>query len=91
MVSPKQVQMCCVEVGYQRLLMPADKAMKLVELLLHAITCDRTYEQDDYDYRAGLQPEVSLTLIKPSQVKFPEGLPLRASKTSKQPQLLLTK
>lgn len=90
-MSPKQVQMCCVEVGYQRLLMPADKGMKLVELLLHAITSERTYERDEFEYRAGQQPEVSLTLIKPSQVHFPEGRPEPLTKPTKQRPLLLAK
>lgn len=64
--------MCCVSIGYRDLIMPADKGMKLVELLQHAVECERGYERPEV-YTVGEQPHVQLTMIKPRQIRAPEG------------------
>lgn len=44
--KPKTGPMCIVSIGYQRLLMPADKGMKVVALLTEAVDVD--HDPDDY-------------------------------------------
>lgn len=76
MTAPKKpTQMAFVGIGYRaELLLPADKAMKLVELLQHSVTCS-----DEFDtllgrsFRVGNQPDVELVLLKPGQVVYPPG------------------
>lgn len=66
----KPVAMCCVNVGYYRLLMPADKGMRMVELLQSAVECQMDYQTGAGDiYYVQEQPHVSLTMVKPSQVR----------------------
>jgi hypothetical protein len=72
MATTKQVQLCCISIGYQDLLMPADKGMKVLELLQSAVSCKRTYEAG-YAYTAEDQPTLGLELVKASQVRMPEG------------------
>lgn len=65
----KPVAMCCVTIGYEEYLLPADKGMKLVELLQSAFKTERKYGGGGYFYYLGDQPEVVLTLVKASQLK----------------------
>jgi hypothetical protein len=65
----KPVQMCCVQVGYTSLLMPADKGMKVVEMLQSAFLCKRNYEDGGYAYVVQSQPDVELSLVRPDQVR----------------------
>jgi len=69
-VAPKKpVAMCCVTIGYKEYLLPADKGMKLVELLQSAFETEKKYESRGYTYYVGDQPEVELALVKASQLK----------------------
>jgi hypothetical protein len=71
MTAPKRVvQMAHVRVGYTDLLMPSDKALKLVEMLQSAVECSQEYEpQRGYVYYLGAELRVELALVKPSQLK----------------------
>lgn len=69
-VAPKKtVVMCCVTIGYREYILPADKGMKLVELLQSAFETEKKYEGRGYSYYVGDQPEVELALVKASQLK----------------------
>ncbi len=65
--------MCCVAIGYKTLLMPADKGMKLVELLQYAVECERRYASHEA-YAVGEHPRVELIMVKPGQIQMPEGV-----------------
>lgn len=65
----KPVAMCCVTIDYQEFLMPADKGMKVVELLQSAFKCERRYdERSDRKYYIGEQPQVEFALVRSNQV-----------------------
>jgi len=73
-MATKPKQMAFVSVGFGcELLMPADQAMQLGKLLQAAVSCRRRYADREYEYHVGDQPEFELALVKPSQIKFPEG------------------
>lgn len=68
-VTKKPVAMCCVSIAHSDYLMPADKGMKLVELLQSAFEARRDYGDRGYTYAIGEQPSVELSLVKASQIK----------------------
>jgi len=68
-VTKKPVAMCCVSIAYNDYLMPADKGMKLVELLQSAFAARKGYGDHGYTYAFGEQPSVELSLVKASQIK----------------------
>lgn len=77
-MATKPKQMAFVSIGFgAELLMPADQAMQLGKLLQSAVICQRRFESTAYEYHVGEQPEFELALVKPSQIKFPEGTPPR--------------
>lgn len=66
----KPVAMCCVTIGgYHEYLLPADKGIELVKLLQSAFETEKKYGGGGYFYYVGDQPEVSLNLVKASQLK----------------------
>lgn len=65
----KPVAMCCVTIGYHEYLLPADKGMKLVEILQLAFQTEKQYGASGFVYYVGDQPEVGLNLVKASQLK----------------------
>jgi hypothetical protein len=67
--SKKPVAMCCVSIGYEHFLLPADKGMKLVELLQSAFHVEKEYANRGYVYLVGDQPGVELALVRASQIK----------------------
>lgn len=70
MTTPKKpAPMCCVSIAHSDYLMPADKGMKLVELLQSAFKARRDYGDGGYTYVIGEQPSVELSLVKASQIK----------------------
>jgi hypothetical protein len=66
-MATKPVNMACVTVGFQHYLMPADKALKVVELMQTAIECERSY-QHSTTYTVGDKPLIELTLLRPEQI-----------------------
>lgn len=83
----KPVQICCVSIGYDSFIMPADKGMKVVELLQSAFKCNKDYAERGYVYTVGSQPEVELALVRSDQVRAPaeqsSSAPLRLSAPSR--------
>jgi hypothetical protein len=69
--------MACVTVGYRDLLLSADDGLKLVKLLQGAVICERKYVAGSADsvYQVSSDPlNVELALVKPDQVRMPEGM-----------------
>ena len=73
--STKPTPMACLTIGYQDYLMPSDKAMKVAELMQHAIECESNFEGTGYVYTAKDQPNVEFSLVRPNQVRMPQGEP----------------
>lgn len=71
----KNVQMCCVAIGYQHFLMPFDKGMRLVELMQHAVSCQQDWHEHQNRYVIGEQPTVEFVAVKPNQVVAPSSAP----------------
>lgn len=70
--AKKPVTMCCVTIDFRTYLLPADKGMKLVELLQSAFECEKLYEDRGYAYQVGVQPErVSLEIVRAGQIRQP--------------------
>lgn len=63
--------MACISIGFEDFLMPADKAMKVAELMQSAFHCRRGYEQG-HSYTPGDQPRVEFAFVKPSEVRKPD-------------------
>lgn len=63
--------MCCVSIGYQSYLMPADAGMKVVQLMQEALRCDRDFSSSlgGHVYVVRDAPEIELAMVKPSQVR----------------------
>lgn len=74
--SPKPTQMACLTIGYSDYLMPSDKAMKVAELMQHAIACNSNFEGTGYVYTAKETPNVEFSLVRPNQVRMPHGEPV---------------
>ena len=70
----KPPQMACVSIGYRNILMPADKAMKVVELLQYAVAVDRSYRDSDDLYVVSEEPlHVSLEFVPTGKIRMPAG------------------
>jgi hypothetical protein len=75
----KSVAMCFISIGYHlELLMPADKGMKVVELLQSAYACEKNFTCDPgYSYTPKeAQPEVEFALVRASQIRAPKAAPV---------------
>jgi hypothetical protein len=68
---PKQQPLAFVEIGIVDLLMPLPKALQLVELLQHAVTCRQHYCEREQQYIAGESVKTSLASVRPEQVIAP--------------------
>lgn len=69
----KPVQMACLTIGHYDYLLPADKAMKVAELMQHAFDCDKSYEDRGYVYTPTDQPRVEFALVRANQVRAPKS------------------
>ncbi|MFY3986084.1 hypothetical protein ACOTJH_29120 [Achromobacter xylosoxidans] len=66
--------MCCVTIGYQHFLLPADKGMRVLEAMQHAVGCERNYDHDEGErFFANDPPRINYELVRASQVHLPEG------------------
>lgn len=77
--------MCRVTIGYQDFLMPADKGMRVLEAMQHAIGCDRDYVGHDEQFIAKDQPRVEFSLVRADQIRMPEGYSEPASGRKRAP------
>lgn len=72
----KPVQMACLHIGYQRVLMPADKAMKVLEALQHAVQVEIEFKGHREHYQVQEEPlRVEFLLVSQSQISMPHGEP----------------
>lgn len=69
--ASKPAQMACLTIGYTNFLMPADKAMKVAELMQAAFECEKDFGDHDFLYHPKEQPRVEFTFVKPKQVRQP--------------------
>lgn len=77
--STKPVQMASLSIGYQSLLLPADKAMKVVEALQHAVQAEIEFKGHKYHYQVQEEPlRVEFALVSQSQITMPHGEPYPA-------------
>jgi hypothetical protein len=74
--TAKPTPMACLTIGYSDYLMPSDKAMKVAELMQHAIECESSFEGTGYVYTAKETPNVEFSLVRPNQVRMPHGKPV---------------
>ena len=82
----KTVQMACLTLGFTQYLLPSAKAMKVAELMQEAFECEQHYTDRELQYEVQPeQPRVSFALVRPSQVRMPDG---QASPIPTKPRLL---
>ncbi|WP_246797788.1 hypothetical protein [Burkholderia perseverans] len=76
--APKRAsKFAYVEVGYMSLVIEADKAIQVVKLLGDAVACDRQYDARSYLYHVTEPLQVSMTILRPDQIRFPTDEPSR--------------
>lgn len=80
-------QLCCVQIGFQQLLLPISKGLKVIELLQGAADVQQTYGER-LVYRVGKQPRIELTTVQPSDIEWPE-VPAQPGRSPAQRDLLL--
>lgn len=64
--------LCCVSVGCERLLLPADAGIKLIQLLRGARDCKQRYGDGGYFYELGDELDVEYSAVKAGQVRSPK-------------------
>lgn len=67
--TTKRVTMCAVSIDYATYLLPADKGMRLVDLMKDAVKCRDGFPGARSYCVSGDQPELSMAIIKPSQLR----------------------
>lgn len=69
--------MAYLTIGHSNFLLAASKAMKVAELMQHAVDAewDYGYEGRDRRYIAGNSPSVEFRLVRADQVHMPQGEP----------------
>lgn len=70
-------QLAYLTIGHSNFLLDASKAMKVAELMQHAVNAewDYGYEGRERRYIAGTSPDVEFRLVKSDQVRMPDGVP----------------
>lgn len=66
------VKMAVVSINHDCYLLPADKAMKLLDLMQDAVRVDKDYDSHDgysLTYFVRDEPKVELYMVKPSQLR----------------------
>lgn len=68
-------QMAYLTIGHGNFLMEASKAMKVAELMQHAVNAewDWKHEGRDYRYTIGNPTNVEFRLVRADQVHMPQG------------------
>lgn len=86
-LKPTQ-QMAYLTIGHSHFLLEASKAMKVAELMQHAVDAEWDYGHEGRDrrYIAGASPTVEFRLVRADQVSMPHGEP--APVQSARPRLL---
>lgn len=73
MTTRKAVQMCCINIGYYRLLIPMEKGMKVITLLSEAVECTLDLDGKGVRYQINEQPSIDFTMVRPDQIIFRDG------------------
>jgi hypothetical protein len=74
--ATKPVQMAFLKVGFQYMLLPADKAMKVVECLQGAVQAEIQFNGHREQYEVQEGPlRIELSLVSQSQITMPHGEP----------------
>jgi hypothetical protein len=69
----KTPDLCCVRIGYEEFLLPADKGLKLIALMQGALVCKHTYDSNhNRVYRVTGRAELHLETVAPDQVDASE-------------------
>lgn len=68
--------MCCVTIGFTKVLLPADAGLKLVGLLQGSAECEETYgDRLHHEFKVSTEPlRVSLQMVTPGQIVMPPGV-----------------
>ena len=70
-------QMAYITIGHSDFLLDASKAMKVAELMQHAVSADWNYSRTDKDtYTASGPVNVAFRLVRPDQIRMPDGEPM---------------
>ena len=81
-------QMAVLTIGYQRVLMPADKAMKVADAMQHAMPVEVDWKGHAEVYLVQQEPlRVAFALVRSSQICMPHGEPVPAPSPAR-PRLL---
>lgn len=67
-MATKPTQYAHLSIGYSDYVLPADKAMKVAELMSHALKCACGYSPN-LTYTLLDAPEVSFTLVRANQIR----------------------
>ncbi len=68
--------MAYLTIGFSSFLMDASKAMKVAELMTHAVEADWNYSRGGADtFTAKDQAKVEFRIVRPDQIRMPEGEP----------------
>ena len=74
--TPDPKPMACLTIGYQMLLLPADKAMAVVAALQKAVGVELSYESLRERYQVQEQPlRVSMSFVDSRSIDMPHGQP----------------
>lgn len=75
--ATKPVAMVAIQIEYLTLLMPADKGMKVMELLQSGVRAEYSYDARFHHkcYTPQDRVEVCVETIKPAQVRNPNSMP----------------
>ncbi|WP_423458001.1 hypothetical protein [Ottowia sp. VDI28] len=70
-------QMAYITIGYSHFLMDASKAMKVAELMQHAVNTEWNYRPsaDQDHYTVGEPVNVEFRLVRANQIRMPSGEP----------------
>lgn len=72
----KPVQMAVLNIGYRQILLPAAKAMKVMELLQEAVEVDGRYSSLQTVYEVSDEPLVlEIKVVRANQIRMPHGVP----------------
>lgn len=68
-----QPSLCVVTIGYQRLLLPMEKGLKVVQLMQGAIELEHICQIRGPSWRMKGQPELELSMVKQGDIEPPRS------------------
>lgn len=61
--------LCCIQIGYRSLLLPADKGLKAMALLQGALEVNEHYKDGEHTYEIDEPIQLRLEMVRASQVR----------------------